>query len=107
MSINKNQKVVCVCRSGQVRSVAARHILAARFGFNKVIACGWENNDQDTLDMLYKWADVILVVGRGLDWKLSTPPEKTHLVDIGQDVYGRYNHPELIGMLVPKIEALL
>lgn len=107
LRINKNHKVVCVCRAGQVRSVAARHILADRFGFCKVLACGWEKNDAETVDMLCAWADVVLVVGRGDDWKLPTPPEKTVLLNVGPDVWGDYRNPQLLEKLLNLIYPIV
>jgi hypothetical protein len=99
-------RVVCICRAGQVRSVAARHLLIAR-GFRKVVACGWEVNDRDTVKMLCLWADAVLVVGRGALWNLPVPPEKEVQVEVGQDVWGRYDHPDLLALLEPQIEALV
>lgn len=111
MKIHKEQKVVCICRGGQVRSVAARYILADHFGFRKVLACGWEKNDEETVRMLCEWADVVLVVGSADSWVLNSslvpPPNKTVLINIGEDRWGRYNHPDLVGVLRPKIEELL
>ena len=105
--LSKEHKVVCICRRGQVRSVAVRNILADRYGFLKAIACGWENNDEATLRMLFDWADFILVVGRGSDWNLNIPPKKTHLLNVGRDRWSRYDHPELLAILAPLVENLL
>lgn len=106
MPINKDQKVLCICRNGQVRSVAARYILSMMFEFRKVIACGWELNDKDTVQMLYDWADVVLIVGRPSEWNLPLPKDKVRAIDIGPDIYGDYTHPALLDVLLPKIKAL-
>lgn len=111
MKLTSNMKVVCICRGGQVRSVAARYILSERFGFRKVLACGWEKNDHDTVEMLCRWADAILIVGSAKQWvvegKVDWIFNETALIDIGPDVYHRYNHPELINILTPIIEAMV
>lgn len=105
--INKQQKVVCVCRYGQVRSVCARFILTRIYSFRKVIACGWENTDVETLAMLFKWADVVMVVGRPSDWNLPTPPEKTVHLEVGADEWGDYRHPKLIGRVLGHLIQLV
>jgi predicted protein tyrosine phosphatase len=102
-----DDKIVCICRGGQVRSVAARHILADRYGFKKVLSCGWEKNDSDTVQMLCDWADYILIVGSTMHWRFSTPLPKTKLIDIGPDIWGSYNHPDLLAKLESKIKELL
>lgn len=107
MRLHTYQRVLCICRGGQVRSVAARNILCKVFGFMKVIAAGWEMNDADTIKSLCEWADAVIVVGRPGDWNINTPPQKTLHVEVGEDVWGRYNHPELLELLKPKLEALL
>lgn len=105
--ITKDMKILCICRGGQVRSVAARHLLADRYGFRKVIACGWEKNDEETVSTLCNWADAILVVGSASTWKLNTPTNKTHLLDIGVDRWGHYGHQDLLSILTPLVERLL
>lgn len=97
--IHRKQKIVCVCRYGQVRSVCARYILTKVYRFRKVITCGWENTDTETLGMLYDWADVVIVVGRPRDWNLPTPEQKTLHLEVGSDVWNDYRHPYLIGRI--------
>lgn len=105
--LEHGMKVVCVCRCGQVRSVAARYVLSDKFGFRKALACGWEKNDAETLDMLYSWADAVLVVGRGSEWGLPTPPDKTVLLEVGEDVWGHYQHPDLVSRLEELLAPLV
>ena len=107
MKLTKSSKVVCICRGGQVRSVAARFILADRHGLRKVLACGWEKNDPETVAMLCEWADAVLVVGSASDWNLPTAKDKTVLLDIGPDRWGHYGNGELVGVLTPLIERLV
>lgn len=105
--IHKDQRVLCVCRNGQVRSVAARRILATRFGFAKVIACGWELNDEATLKDMCDWANVVIVVGRATEWNLPTPPGKTVLIDIGPDIWNDCLDEDLFALLLPRLERIV
>lgn len=108
--MNPSQKIVCCCRKGQVRSVAARSLLH-EMGFKKVLCCGLEYNDTETVGMLFKWADVVLIVGGeavrrfiSTDWAFEA---HVHWLNIGQDIWGRYDHPELQGLLRPHLERLV
>jgi hypothetical protein len=109
LKLNKDMKVVCVCRGGQVRSVCTRYLLSDRFGFRKVLACGWEKNDQETVDMLCEWADVVLLLRDASECVPLCPrlDQKLVTVFIGLDVWGRYNHPDLVNKLLPIVEALV
>ena len=107
MILSKEMKVVCICRGGQVRSVAARNVLADQHHFKKVLACGWEKNDRSTVKMLCDWSDVVLVVGSASLWNLDVPSEKTVKIDIGPDRWGDYRHPELQNILTTIIKGLL
>lgn len=109
MKISKSMKIVCICRGGQVRSVATRNILAEKYGFQKVLACGWEKNDQETVDMLCDWADAIIVVGSVHDWNVPASRflQKSIFVNVGKDRWGHYGHPELHSLLTPLIASLL
>ncbi len=53
-------KILCVCRNGFSRSVATRICLNKR-GYKNVIAVGGEVTSSETMDMLCKWADIILL----------------------------------------------
>lgn len=106
--LHRDMRVLCVCRNGQVRSVAARYILADWYGFRRVLACGWALNDAETLGMLCSWAEAVLLVGRPSQWYIEAiPANKCIPVEIGPDTYGDYRHHELLKLLVPRIEALL
>lgn len=108
--LTPNDRVVCICRGGQVRSVATRYILADRFGFRRVLVCGWEKNDKETVEMLCRWADAVVVVGSTGNWWHTPDPmfeDKTHRLNIGEDRWGVYNHPELVALLTPLIERIV
>ena len=112
MKLNKNMKIACICRGGQVRSVCARYILNDMFGFRKVLAAGWEKNDPDTIKMLCHWADAVLIVGSATKWlnNNSIPPEFKHkyvLLDIGEDVWHHYNNKELVKILGNLLEKMI
>ena len=107
--ITPNSKVVCICRGGQVRSVAARYVLADKFGFRKVLACGWEKNDNETVTMLCEWADVIFVVGSAHSWNIPAEQfrHKAYMLNVGPDRWGHYGNQELVDILTPMIENLV
>lgn len=113
--MNPSQKVVCCCRRGQVRSLAARSILV-EMGFQKVLCCGLENNDRETVRNLLTWADVVLVVGSQGVFRLFREYADIeelyygiafHRIDVGQDVWGDYRSKELQGLLRPHLERLV
>ena len=58
--MNKNTKILCVCRSGYVRSVGTKRELNKR-GYDNVLSVGSYITPIDTLKMLCEWADVILL----------------------------------------------
>ena len=80
-------------------------------GFRKVIACGWQMNDERTIEELSQWADVVILVGRPAAWlaemNIKVPAKKLITIEIGSDTYGDFMHPDLLELLIPKIEVLL
>src|SRR5207245_5530036 len=60
-SAMKRKKILCLCAGGQVRSVTLGGICKYWFG-HEAIAASLEKLEPDTLDMLYRWAEVIVVV---------------------------------------------
>ena len=107
--LKPTDKVLCCCRKGQVRSVAARLLLCERWGFRRVVAVGLENTDSDTLAHLSEWAYVILVVGSTAVWDMSPWffKRRAIFVNVGPDFWGSFNHPELLAKLEPMIERLV
>lgn len=53
-------RILCVCRAGIYRSVETKRELNKR-GYGDVIAVGGLKVSKDTLNMLCKWADIILL----------------------------------------------
>ena len=110
MKLHKDMKVVACCRAGQVRSVSARFILVDFHDFHKVLTCGLEKNDYDTLKHLFDWADIILIVGSPVLWIMAEPlgcQHKSIHLNVGKDRWGYFQHQELVTILVPMIAKLM
>ena len=107
--LKPTDKVVCCCRKGQVRSVAARRILIERHGFRNVLSFGLENTDDFWKEMLFGYANHVLVVGGDAVWCLL--PDywryKALWLDVGRDVWGNPMDYELDKLLSPMIERLV
>lgn len=89
-------KILTVCERGNSRSVALAWILKDHMNLN-AIAMGIRAADEETKEMLYKWADkIILVAG---DFKDEIPEEfrgKLKVWDVGPDRFFRGFEPELL-----------
>lgn len=88
-------KVVCVCRGGNVRSVAMKMIVT-RYLDHSTLACGLDTNDEETRSFLFEWADVIAVMHR--DFFDAIPERffvKTYIFHVGNDVWGNPFDEEL------------
>jgi len=68
--MNNYSKILCVCRSGYVRSVETKRNLNKR-GYKDVLSVGVDMVSKATFDMLCKWAEIILLAkpehGRYID----------------------------------------
>ena len=106
MKLRPDMNIVCICRHGQVRSVAARYILAG-YGYYRVLCCGWESTHEETLAMLYMWANAVLIVGRPSDWRLNIPADKVCMIEVGKDTYDRYDNPDLLKLVDDRIKEFL
>lgn len=88
-------KLVCMCRGGNVRSVAAKQILNRFFG-HETIAIGLDTTSAGTKRFLFEWADYIIVMK---DSFVTGVPEdfrcKVVLLDVGDDKYGTPFNEEL------------
>lgn len=81
-------KVLCVCAAGMVRSQALVFVLKANYAQYGVdaLACGVGGNGSDTLQMLYEWAQVIIVLDGTLVPLILEPYRGKVLVfDVGPD----------------------
>ncbi|MBN9520849.1 hypothetical protein J0H58_20400 [bacterium] len=102
-------KYLCCCQGGKVRSVAAKYILNDELGQRAVLTVGLEKTDESTVNMLCEWAELVLVVATP-EVALLVPAahwDKVVLLDVGPDVYGRYNHPSLLKKVRPLVEAVV
>lgn len=97
----KNFKILTLCRGGQVRSVGAKYILSYKYGHD-VIACGWESNSESTRELLYQWADYIIIMESKFEqyvpdkYKFNEAGErKLFCYDVGEDRFGYAFHLEL------------
>lgn len=100
-------KVLTLCRGGHVRSVALKYKLHYQCEErHDVLACGYESNSQETREMLYEWADYIVVMQSHF---AQFVPKKFHnkangerklfCYDVGEDRFMNPFHPELQKML--------
>lgn len=82
-------KILCVCRKGNVRSVATKYALNRR-GYKEVLTVGFDMVTPETLNMLCKWADIILVPKithwEKIDKRFTNKIKKGFV--IGDDIYG-------------------
>jgi hypothetical protein len=75
-----------------------------RYG-EDALACSWEKNTAETLDMLFRWADKIIVLQA--EFSQYVPEEfaqKLFVVDVGPDVWANGLHPDLLQLLMSKLE---
>jgi len=78
-------KILTMCRGGNSRSVGMAFLLKYKYNIDS-LACGWEKNNPDTLEMLFNWADHILVMED--DFKKFIPEKfknKLIVTDVGFD----------------------
>lgn len=88
-------KYLCVCEGGNVRSVTLAYILKDERGL-EALAMGWKPNSDETKQMLYEWADTIIVMQAAFEDKI--PQEyrgKVIVCDVGPDRWGRSLDPGL------------
>lgn len=87
--MSKDIKILCVCRSGNVRSVATKRCLNRR-GYKNVIAVGSYVVPEETLEMLTRWADIILLAkpSHGKYIRSVDKEKISRKFDIGDDTWG-------------------
>ena len=82
-------KILCVCEWGNNRSVTMAFLLKYVEGFETLTA-GLMYNSPETLDMLYNWADKIVVPEDTLlEFIPEKYKEKIKFYNIGKDIYPR------------------
>lgn len=95
-------KILVLCDQGNNRSVTLAHHL--KYWGHDVIPAGLKTNSQDTLIMLVKWSDRIIIteqsqvveLGTIWSWPLSELSPKLQLWNIGPDNYPRPFNKELL-----------
>ena len=116
-------RVLCVCIGGTVRSVGMKDVLNGDFRCNAIAASAvWQ--DEETLDLLCRWADRIVPVVPQ-DWSHHACPErdsnrwrqsamwkdehaaKVRVANLGEDIWGNARHPELRKLCVSKAEEVI
>lgn len=90
-------KIVTMCRQGLVRSVALADVLKLHFEPVDVLPIGYFGNSEATKEMLFNWADFIIVMQeKYLKYIREADLPRTCVCDVGPDVYGNAQHPQLI-----------
>lgn len=90
------KKILTVCSAGLVRSVGICDVLKVHFDAD-AIPVGIDANEKETLEMLYKWADWIVLMMH--IWEGRIPLEyrsKIKVCPVGEDTYGNSRNRELI-----------
>lgn len=82
------ERILVICRGGNTRSVAVAMLLKYKYMKNALTA-SLEKNDDETLQMLYNWADRIIVTEEDhriralLKFAGLSGEDYLHLVDLG------------------------
>lgn len=80
-------KILTMCQGGNSRSVGMAFLLKYKYNID-AIACSWEKNSPETLDMLFKWADSILIMEASFEKFIpSEYKNKIIVTDVGEDVW--------------------
>ncbi len=79
-------KIVCLCAEGNSRSVALAYLL--KLNGHEAIAVGLRSSRRPTREMLYKWADRIILTYRGHEhWIPEEYHSKLKIYNVGRDEY--------------------
>lgn len=99
-------KVVCICRGGNVRSVAMKMILN-RYLDHSTLACGTQNNDEATIRMLCEWADKVVLMSEKLllPFMLEEYFAKLCIFEVGDDIWGNPFDEDLQVRIAEKLNA--
>lgn len=89
-------RVLCVCERGLNRSTTAQWALSHEPN-TEVLSAGLHTLSEDTLAMLFDWADRIILLDKR--YVNSVPREKLVLWDVGPDRYEHHFNPELVRLV--------
>lgn len=89
-------RVLCICERGNSRSVALAWILKDHMN-QEAIAVGIRTMGQETKDLLFKWADRIILVDKRFEPEIPEEfRQKTKVWDVGPDKFFRGFDQELL-----------
>lgn len=95
--------VLTVCERGLNRSTTAQWLLQHEPD-TEVISAGLHTLSDDTLSMLYAWADrIVLLDGRYVQ---DIPADKLVLWNVGPDIYPHHFNPELVQLLRDRLKTV-
>lgn len=87
-------KIVTACQEGNNRSVNLAHRL--RYWKHEVIPVGLLSTSRETREMLWKWADIIILIIKDRQhWIPEEYQSKIRIFDVPHDIYPRPFNPEL------------
>jgi hypothetical protein len=93
---SRGKHILVLCHEGSNRSVTIASSLKYAEGGQDVLTAGLQTNSRETLAMLFKWADRIILT----DSSQRIPSEwleKARLWDVGPDTYPRPHNKVLLG----------
>ena len=91
-------RILTVCKHGLVRSVGLADVLKLHFEPVDVIPVGNASNSPETLEMLYEWADHIVIMEERYRKRIHIQKhrERAIVCEVGQDTYGNSHARPLI-----------
>ena len=96
-------KILCLCERGNSRSVALAWILKDHMGHN-AIASGMRTMDDETKEMLYNWAERIILVDKTFEDEIPVEYKtKLKVWDVGPDRFFRGFEQSLLDTYVKYI----
>ena len=99
-------KYLCVCDGGNVRSQAMAYVLHDIEG-HEAIPVGRIRVSEETMYMMCAWADNIIIMQPHMEESIPIDfKHKLLCVDVGQDRWGVYVHPELLDIVKQGAEWL-
>jgi len=80
-------KILCICQKGNSRSVGFAWLLKMKYRVD-ALACGFKTQSDLTKNMLYEWADyIILMAPQYRDLIPMQYSEKLLVLNVGHDTY--------------------
>lgn len=103
-------KILCICRNGNVRSVALAYLIKTIYGHD-ALACGIKKIGPDTKRMLFDWADKVFVLDKELlpevmKDRTSKFGRKVRVVHVGDDHWFNPKDQELLHNLYKQLNNL-